>query len=202
MALVWLIWYTFRYVFFKFAICLIALMNLGETCHLKSSDMVTGWRTMLLLCCYHCDRIMTSRSLKTYCDVTQCMTGLWIFITKLESPKGDSQTWSSPPRNNGACVIINLKIMFWYFPFWNPFHQAKLHSINYKPVWKWYCHDKPNLEITGSYAFWDKPHLWGFIKSCCPCKLAGHVYTAVYMHKLWIFSIHVTYRKSYCLTSM
>ena len=25
---------------------------------------------------------------------------------KLESPKGDSQTQSSPPRNNGACVII------------------------------------------------------------------------------------------------
>ena len=28
----------------------------------------------------------------TYCDVTQCMNGLRIFITKLESPKGDSQT--------------------------------------------------------------------------------------------------------------
>ena len=105
MALVWLIWYTFRYVFFKFVIFLIASMNLGETCHLKSNDVVMEWRTMLLLCCYHCDRIMTSRSLNTYCDVTQCMNGLWIFITKIESPKGDSQTWSSPPRNNGACVI-------------------------------------------------------------------------------------------------
>ena len=49
---------------------------------------------------------MTSRSLNTYCDVTQCMNGLWMFITKHESPKGDPQTWSSPPRNNGACVII------------------------------------------------------------------------------------------------
>ena len=49
---------------------------------------------------------MTSRSLNTYCDVTQCMNGLWIFITKHESPKGDSQTWSSPPGNNEACVII------------------------------------------------------------------------------------------------
>ena len=36
--------------------------------------------------------VMTSHSLNTYCDVTQCMNGLWIFITKLESPKGDSQT--------------------------------------------------------------------------------------------------------------
>ena len=51
---------------------------------------------------------MTSRSLNTYCDVTQCMNGLWIFITKHESPKDDSQTWSSPPRNNGACVINTL----------------------------------------------------------------------------------------------
>ena len=47
---------------------------------------------------------MTSR-LNTYCDVTQCMNGLWMLITKLESPKGDSQTWSLPPRNNGTCVI-------------------------------------------------------------------------------------------------
>ena len=52
---------------------------------------------------------MTSRSLNTYCDVTQCMNVLWIFITKHESPKGDSQTWSSPPRNNGACVIKPLR---------------------------------------------------------------------------------------------
>ena len=48
--------------------------------------------------------------MNTYCDVTQCMNGWWIFITKLESPKGDSQTWSSPPRNNGTCVIINLHL--------------------------------------------------------------------------------------------
>ena len=54
---------------------------------------------------------MTSHSLNTYCDVTHCMNGLWIFITKLESPKGDSQTWSSPPRNNGACVIIQREHM-------------------------------------------------------------------------------------------
>ena len=52
MALVCLIQYTFPYVFFKFAICFIALMNLGETSLLKRRDMVTVWRTMLLLCCY------------------------------------------------------------------------------------------------------------------------------------------------------
>ena len=64
-------------------------------------------------CCYvtivtECSSIVTSRSLNKYCDVTQCMNGLWIFIAKLASPKGDSQTWSSPPRNNGTCVIKHL----------------------------------------------------------------------------------------------
>ena len=34
--------------------------------------------------------IVMSRGLNTYCDVTQCMNGIWIFIAKLESPKGDS----------------------------------------------------------------------------------------------------------------
>ena len=49
-------------------------------------------------CCYvvtivtACSSIMTSRSLNSYCDVTQCMNGWWIFLTKHESPKGDSQT--------------------------------------------------------------------------------------------------------------
>ena len=74
--------------------------------------MVTVWQTTLLLCSYYCDCIMTSRSLNTYCDVTQYMNGLWIFITKIESPKGDSQTWSSPPRNNGACVIMHYHKIF------------------------------------------------------------------------------------------
>ena len=31
------------------------LLSLGETCHLKGSDMVTVWRTVLLLSCYDCD---------------------------------------------------------------------------------------------------------------------------------------------------
>ena len=53
MTFVWLIWYTLLYIFFTFSICFIALMNLGETCHLKRRDLVTVWRTKLLLCCYH-----------------------------------------------------------------------------------------------------------------------------------------------------
>ena len=34
----------------------IALMNLGETCHLKIRDFVTVWRTMPLLCCWPAHR--------------------------------------------------------------------------------------------------------------------------------------------------
>ena len=92
LALVWVIKYTFRYVLFKFTICFNVLVNLGETCHLKRRDMVTVWRKMLFLCCYYCDCIMSPCSLNAYCDVTQSMDGLWIFITKLELPKGVSQT--------------------------------------------------------------------------------------------------------------
>ena len=44
-----------NYIFFKFAICSIALLNLGETYHLKGHNMVTVWRMVLLLSCYDCD---------------------------------------------------------------------------------------------------------------------------------------------------
>ena len=71
MTFVWLIWYTLRCIFFKFAICFSALMNLGETCHLKRRDLVTVWRTMLLLCCYHCD------GMQRHYDVTQLEYVLW-----------------------------------------------------------------------------------------------------------------------------
>ena len=47
------------YLFFKFAICSIALLNLGETCHLKGSDKVTQWRTLLLLRWYDCHAVWT-----------------------------------------------------------------------------------------------------------------------------------------------
>ena len=49
MTLVCLIWYTLRHIFFTFEICFIALINIVETCHLKRRDLVTAWRTMLLL---------------------------------------------------------------------------------------------------------------------------------------------------------
>ena len=40
------------YIFFKFAICSFALLSRSETCHSKGRDMVTVWRTVLLLSCY------------------------------------------------------------------------------------------------------------------------------------------------------
>ena len=43
---------TPSYIFFKFAICFIALLSLGETCNLKGRGMVTVWRTLLLLSCH------------------------------------------------------------------------------------------------------------------------------------------------------
>ena len=46
-------------------------MNLGETCHLKRHDLVTMWRTMLLLCCYHCD------CMQQHYDVMQFECVLW-----------------------------------------------------------------------------------------------------------------------------
>ena len=42
-------------IFFKFAICSIAFLNLGETCHLKGRGMVMVWCTVLLLCCCDCE---------------------------------------------------------------------------------------------------------------------------------------------------
>ena len=62
---------TRSYIFLKFAICPIALLSLGETCHLKGRDMVTVWRTVLLLSCYDCD------STHQDYDVTQFEYVLW-----------------------------------------------------------------------------------------------------------------------------
>ena len=53
------------------AICSIALLILGETCHLKGRDMVTVWRTVLLLSGYNCD------STHQHYDVTQFEYVLW-----------------------------------------------------------------------------------------------------------------------------
>ena len=62
---------TRSYIFFKFAICSIALLSLGETCHLKGCDMVTVWRTVLLLSCYDCDNA------HQHYDVTRLEYVLW-----------------------------------------------------------------------------------------------------------------------------
>ena len=71
MTFVWLIPYTLSYIFFKFAICFVALVNLGETCYLKRRNLVTAWRMMLLLCCYHCD------CMQQHYDVTQFEYVVW-----------------------------------------------------------------------------------------------------------------------------
>ena len=93
-------------MFLKFAICSIALLSFGETFHLKGRDMVT----LLLLSCYDCN------STRQHYYVTRFKYVLWrrtmhewvmnIHYQIHESPKGHSQTWSEPPRNNGACVIM------------------------------------------------------------------------------------------------
>ena len=71
MTVVWLIKYTQRHIFFKFAICFIGMMNFGETCHLKRPDLVTAWCMMLLLCCYNCN------CMQQHYDVTQFEYILW-----------------------------------------------------------------------------------------------------------------------------
>ena len=82
-------------IFFKFAISFIALLSLGETCHFKGRDMVTVWRTVLLLSCYDCD------STHHHYDVARFQYVLWRrtmhewvmnIIAKLQSPMGDSWT--------------------------------------------------------------------------------------------------------------
>ena len=94
---VWLIQYTLRYIFFKFTILFASLHWWILVKHAIWRD-TTWWQCGAQCCCYVVtivtagSSIMTSCTLNMYCDVTQCMTGLWIFITKLESPKGDSQT--------------------------------------------------------------------------------------------------------------
>ena len=62
---------TRSYIFFKFAICSIALLSLGETSHLKGRDMVTVWRAVLLLSCYHCGNTCQ------HYDVTRFENVLW-----------------------------------------------------------------------------------------------------------------------------
>ena len=50
-------WTQQSYLFFKYAICSIVLLNLGETCHLKGRDILMLWRTLLLLRWYDCSAL-------------------------------------------------------------------------------------------------------------------------------------------------
>ena len=85
MTFFWLIWFNLRYILFKFAICFIALMNLGETCHLKRRHFATVWKTMLLLCLLplwlHAGAlwrhaVLWRHTMQQHYDVTQCINGL------------------------------------------------------------------------------------------------------------------------------
>ena len=94
---------------FSFEICFISLINPGDTCHLKRRDLVTVWRTMLLLCCYHCDCI------QQHYDVTQFEYVLWGHTTHGWVMNIHYKTWIAQGRftniiltlrDNGACVIM------------------------------------------------------------------------------------------------
>ena len=107
MTCVWLIWYTLPYVFFNCAICFIALMNLGETCHLQRRDLVT-WRTMLLVYCYHCN------CMQQHYDVSQFQYVLWRHTMNKWVLSIHYKSWIAQgrftnivltPRHNGPCVI-------------------------------------------------------------------------------------------------
>ena len=100
--------YFALHIFSKFAICFIALMNLDETCHLKRRHYVTVWRTMLLLCCYHCDCIQQNY------DVTQFEYVLWRHTMHEWFMNIHYKTWFAPgrftnmiltPSKQWVCVI-------------------------------------------------------------------------------------------------
>ena len=119
---------------------------------------------------------MTSRSLNTYCDVTQCMNGLWIVITKLESPKGDSQTWSSPPRNNGACVMILYKK--YSSRYWHTLASFSKEAVLY-PIVLWL-----NAAITDWSILLTRNTIAFIIKSsnCC----TSHAVAELWLTEVWL----------------
>ena len=78
------------------------------------------WRCGARCCCYaativkaRCN-IMTSRCLNTYCDVTQCMDGLWIFITKTWIAQGRFiNIIRTPSKQWGMCDKGSAQSRFW-----------------------------------------------------------------------------------------
>ena len=68
---------TRSYIFFKFAICSIALLSLGETCHLKRSDMVTGVADGAVAKLLHCASTHQHYDVMRFEYVVwQCINGL------------------------------------------------------------------------------------------------------------------------------
>ena len=100
MALGLWIWHkkvTRSYTFFKFVICSIALLNIGETCHLKGRDLVMVWQTVVFLSCYDC------HSPLQHYDVTRFEYVLWCRTMHEWVMNIHYQTWIVPPQTMG-CV--------------------------------------------------------------------------------------------------
>ena len=102
--------YSYLQIFSKFGIRFIALLSLGETCHLKGREMVTVWRAVLLLSCYDCD------STHQHYDVTRFECVLWRYTMHEWVMNIHYQNFNRPraihkynphllERNNRACVI-------------------------------------------------------------------------------------------------
>ena len=110
MALVWWVWYTFNYIFLKFTICSIALINLDETCHLKRCDMVTVWQTLLFLRCYYYD------STQQHYEVMQLEYVLWCHTMHEWVMNNHYQSWIAqgqftniiltPSKQLGVCKTL------------------------------------------------------------------------------------------------
>ena len=82
-------------IFFNFAICSIALLNLGETCHLKGRGMVTVWLVhgavaMLLRLWKHAATLWHQAAWIRIVTSHNAWMGYEYSLPKHESPKGDS----------------------------------------------------------------------------------------------------------------
>ena len=119
-SLVNLIYYALH--IFQIAICLISLMNLGETCHLKRRDLVMVWRTMLLLSCYHCD------CMQQYYDIVQFEYILWCHTMHEWVMNIHYKSWTTqgrftniiltPLKQWGVCDKMNILSALWILMTW------------------------------------------------------------------------------------
>ena len=129
------IWNKFTAWITKFAICSIVLLSLGETCRLKVRDMVTVWRTLLLLSCYDWD------STHQHYDVTRFKCVLWRRTMHEWVMNNHYQMWIAQGRcinmirtpskqwgvfDNVYILISNDDIIKWehfprYWPLWGEF---------------------------------------------------------------------------------